>query len=292
MKHLDHSPIDNSQLVPYLNCKDHSITKETFDLFLDSNNDFLVTRPLPEGKSISKYYESDHYISHTDNRSSLIDRIYQWVRSYTLKQKLQLINSFNTNEKSILDVGAGTGDFLNVCQSGGWKVNGVEPNNGARSIAENKLACTIHSDLSVLKDVEFDVISLWHVLEHVPDLNETMRELQERLKPKGKLIIAVPNHKSYDALYYNAFWAAYDVPRHCWHFSQSSMHALCRKFGLEVEQILPMKFDAYYVSLLSEKYRTGRMKPIRAFLRGFISNYKARRSSEYSSLIYIVKNIE
>ena len=290
MKHLDHSPIDNSELTPYLSCTDHSISKESFDLFLDSNNDFLVTRPLPEGESISKYYESDQYISHTDNSSSLMDRVYQWVRSYTLKQKLQLINSFKTKEKSILDVGAGTGDFLNACQKNGWKIDGVEPNKGAKTIAESKLGSALYSDLANLKDMKYDVISLWHVLEHVPDLNNTMVKLQELLDANGRVIIAVPNHKSHDASYYKNFWAAYDVPRHCWHFSQSSMHTLCRKFGLEVERILPMKFDAYYVSLLSEKYRTGRMNPLRAFLRGFISNYKAKRTSEYSSLIYVVKN--
>ncbi len=290
MKHLDHSPIDNSRLAPYLSCKDHSITGESFDLFMDSANDLLVTNPLPQGELISKYYESDQYISHTDRKSSALDRVYQWVRSYTLKRKLTLINSFQTKERSLLDVGAGTGDFLKVCKQDNWKTVGVEPNQGARAIAEQKLGISLFEDLSSVGQVHFDVISLWHVLEHVPDLNKTMTQLCALLKPKGRLLIAVPNYKSHDAMHYGKFWAAYDVPRHCWHFSQSSMHALCQKFGLEVEQILPMKFDAYYVSLLSEKYRSGKLNPFRAFLTGFVSNFKARRSSEYSSLIYVVKN--
>ena len=273
----------------YLKVVDHAVTKEPFELLYDPELEMLCTIPQPDDKDLVKYYESEDYISHTDTKASAIDRVYQWVRSYTLKRKLKLINSFQSKKKSILDVGAGTGDFLTVCYADGWNVSGVEPNKGARIISEKKLGFSIFSELTDVDKEQFDVITMWHVLEHVPDLNHTISELKKCLKANGRLVIAVPNHKSYDAEYYGSYWAAYDVPRHFWHFSQQAIHSLCKNHGLEVETILPMKFDAYYVSLLSEKYKTGSMNPIRAFWRGFVSNQKAKRSSEYSSLIYIVK---
>ena len=282
-----------SDLKPYLKCKDYTVSDENYQLMFNKEYEMLVTTPVPE--NLSKYYKSEDYISHTDSKKTFFDKIYQAVKNITLKRKLRLINeclldqnSISRPERNILDVGAGTGDFLKFCKVNSWNVFGTEPDTGARSIAAKK-GVLLHKDLSQFTNQKFEIITLWHVLEHVENLEEYISILEKLLAKKGKLIIAVPNYKSYDAKYYNKFWAAFDVPRHLWHFSETSISKLFALVNLKVEKTLPMKFDAYYVSLLSEKYKYGRMKPISAFYRGLVSNFKAIKSKQYSSLIYVLK---
>ena len=282
-------------LQPFLNCKDHTVSNEVYQVTINKEYDMLVTKPVP--KNLGDYYKSEDYISHTDSKKSILDKVYQAVKNITLKRKLKLIdtylfnqNSSSRSEKNILDVGAGTGDFLKVCKDDSWNVFGVEPDLGARNIASKK-GIILLEDLSKIKNKQFDIITLWHVLEHVENLEEYISTLKSLLTKDGKLIIAVPNYKSYDAKYYKEFWAAFDVPRHLWHFSQTSISKLFSKEDMMVEKTLPMKFDSYYVSLLSEKYKSGKMNPIKSFYRGLMSNMKARSSSEYSSLIYVLKKL-
>jgi 2-polyprenyl-3-methyl-5-hydroxy-6-metoxy-1,4-benzoquinol methylase len=259
------------------------------------NKDYemLVTIPVPE--NLSSYYKSEDYISNTDSKKTVIDKIYQTVKNITLKRKLRLINecllhqnSISRPEKNILDIGAGTGDFLKVCKVNLWNVFGIEPDMEARNIAAKK-GVLLHKDVSHFTDKKFEIITLWHVLEHVENLEEYISTLEKLLSKNGTLIIAVPNYKSYDAKYYSKFWAAFDVPRHLWHFSETSISKLFAPVNLTVEKTLPMRFDAYYISLLSEKYKYGSMKPISALFRGFVSNIKAIKSKQYSSLIYVLK---
>lgn len=273
-------------LKPYINCKDYTVSNEVFQVMKNEEFDMLVTAPVP--KNLGSYYESEDYISHTDSKNSLLDKIYQFVKNIALQRKLKLINSFDLTSKKILDVGAGTGDFLKVCQNNSWKVFGTEPNFDARNLAKQK-GIILKENLSEFQNQKFDVISLWHVLEHIENLEETIHQLTDLLSDSGRLIIAVPNYKSYDAKYYKEFWAAFDVPRHLWHFSQESISKLFSIADLKIEKKEPMKFDSYYVSLLSEKYKSGKMKPFSAFYRGFLSNRKAKITSEYSSIIYVLK---
>ena len=273
-------------LQPFLSCKDHTVSGEVYKVMINKEYDMLVTTPVP--KNLASYYKSENYISHTDSKKSLLDKVYQRVKNTTLKRKLKLIDSFKTSSKNILEVGSGTGDFLKVCKNNSWNVFGVEPNLDARNIAAKK-GITLQENLSELKNIQFDVITLWHVLEHVEDLSTYISTLNKLLSKDGKLLIAVPNFKSEDANYYKEFWAAFDVPRHLWHFSQTSIFKLFSSENMIVEQTIPMKFDAYYVSLLSEKYKSGKMNPLKSFYRGFVSNLKAKRSKEYSSLIYVLK---
>ena len=274
-------------LHPFLECKDYTVSNEIYKVNLNKEYEMLVTTPVPD--NLEKYYKSENYISHTDSKKSFFDKVYQFVKNYTLKKKLHLINSFETEEKNILDIGAGTGDFLNVCKNNDWNTFGVEPSLDAIAIAEKK-GVFLKENLSEIKNKKFDVITLWHVLEHVENLQEYISILKSLLKENGRIIIAVPNYKSYDANYYKEFWAAFDVPRHLWHFSQSSIQKLFLEIDMIVEKTVPMKFDSYYVSLLSEKYKSGKTNPINAFYRGFLSNRKAKNSTEYSSLIYVIKN--
>lgn len=273
-------------LEPFLECKDYTVSGEIYQVKKNTEFDMLVTVPVP--KNLGDYYKSENYISHTDSKKSVLDKVYQSVKNITLKRKLKLINSFGTSTKNILDVGAGTGDFLKVCKDNSWNVFGTEPNVDARNIAAKK-GVMLHEDLSKIKNSKFDVITLWHVLEHVENLQEYISELENLLAENGRLIIAVPNYKSYDANYYKEHWAAFDVPRHLWHFSQTSISKLFSEVQMTVEKTLPMKFDSYYVSLLSEKYKSGKMNPIKSFQRGFSSNLRAKDTNEYSSLIYVLK---
>ena len=292
MKQLNTSPVNNNTLHTYISCKDHSISNEIFSILKDEVSELLVTSPRPNTEDLSKYYESDSYISHTDAKKSLFDRIYQLVRNYTIHKKIKLINSFNTSQKTMLDIGAGTGDFLAACKKNTWSIDGVEPNIKARNIAEEKLGKKLSKDITELTNKQYDVITMWHVLEHVPNLEEYIKQVKGLLKKNGWLLVAVPNHKSFDAEHYGECWAAYDVPRHLWHFSQNSIAALFAKERMEVSKTLPMKFDAFYVSLQSEKYLNGTMNPLRAMYVGLRSNFKAKRTSEYSSLIYVIKSAE
>ena len=281
--------MDISNKKHFLTVKDYSVSKETFDLYYDETLDMLITHPQPSLENLGKYYESEDYISHTDNKRSLFEKLYHFIKSIALKNKLNLINSLQPNKGRLLDIGAGTGEFLSVAKNDGWQTIGVEPSDRAKSIAKSK-GVSFVEETGELENHSFDVISMWHVLEHVPDLDKQIKELKRLLKPTGTLIIAVPNFKSFDANHYGKFWAAFDVPIHFWHFSKTAIQLLFEKEEMKLEKILPMKFDSFYVSLLSEKYKSGKMNFIKAFFTGLQSNWKARQHFEYSSHISILKN--
>ena len=277
--------------ITYLSLKDHSVSGEDFQLVYNESLDLLETFPQPKSDKLPEYYKSEDYISHTDAKRNLFERAYHIIKSISLKRKLKLINSFSFTEKNLLDVGCGTGDFLKVAKDDSWSVSGIELNAEARKIANEKTSNSVFEieQLLKFKPQSFDVISLWHVLEHLPKLDEHIVVFEKLLKPDGVLIIAVPNYKSYDALHYKNYWAAFDVPRHLWHFSQTSISKLMTNVNMNVVKTLPMKFDAFYVCLLSEKYKSGFMNPIKGFWFGLLSNFKAMKTKEYSSLIYIIK---
>lgn len=271
---------------PFLKTKDFSVTGEAFDLVLDESLEMLVTRPKPDNLDV--YYQSQAYISHTDADHTFSDKLYQAVKRFSLWMKLRLINGYANDNRSLLDVGAGTGDFLLAARNNGWTVAGVEPNRDARMRSrEKRMELLRHMD--ALPKREYQVITLWHVLEHLPDLEDQILKLRWHLEDEGTLIIAVPNYKSYDARHYKEFWAAYDVPRHFWHFSRTAMQRLFAKHGLKVVRTKPMVFDAFYVSLLSEKYKTGKSNFIKAFILGVLSNLSGCLTKEHSSIIYILQ---
>jgi len=268
--------------------KDYSVSKEIFELHHNPEYDLLITFPKPSPEKLPSYYESDDYISHTDGKRSLFERAYHMIKNVALKNKLKLINEQSQKGK-LLDIGAGTGDFLVVAKKDGWQTTGIEPSNKAKNIAIDK-GVSFADDLANLENHSFDIITMWHVLEHVPNLEEYITELKRLIKPSGTIIIAVPNFKSFDANFYGRHWAAYDVPRHIWHFSKITIEKLFAEKEMKLVQVLPMKFDSFYVSLLSEKYKTGRMNFIRAFFVGLKSNLSGKKTKEYSSHIYILKN--
>ncbi len=271
----------------YKKVKDYSVSKEIFDLHHNPEFDLLLTYPKPSIEKLSSYYESDDYISHTDGKRSLFEKLYHFIKSIALKNKLKLINS-QSQKGNLLDIGAGTGDFLLVAKKDGWQITGIEPGEKPRAIAIQK-GVSFVNDLADLDDSSFDIITMWHVLEHVPDLEFQIKELKRLIKPEGTIIIAVPNFKSFDANYYGKFWAAFDVPRHLWHFSKTAIEKLFAVEKLKLVKVLPMKFDSFYVSLLSEKYKNGKMNFLNAFWIGWKSNRYGKQNIEYSSHIYVIK---
>jgi trans-aconitate methyltransferase len=275
----------------YLRCKDYTISNETFSIVECKSCGFKFTNPIPEIKNLGNYYKSEDYISHSNTKKGLISRLYHAVRSYTLKKKVQLVSA-HVSRGTLLDYGCGTGMFLKACKEAGWKTLGMEPDSGARLLA-SEMELNVFPDKTELnkslQNGDLNAITLWHVLEHVTDLEETLTFFWEKLNAQGILIIAVPNHKSSDAKHYKEHWAAYDVPRHLYHFELATMERLLSNFGFKLVETKPMKFDSFYVSMLSEKYRTGSIKYLSAFIQGFKSNLVAKSTSDYSSVIYVFK---
>jgi 2-polyprenyl-3-methyl-5-hydroxy-6-metoxy-1,4-benzoquinol methylase len=250
-----------------------------------------VTSPRPDDNDLGKYYDTGEYISHNDKKEGLVDYLYHGVRAISLKRKVRLITKMNKGKKGkLLDYGAGTGHFAAAAQASGWEVVGVEPSREARKVAKKSNDLDL-VDPDEMHGVEgkFNVISLWHVLEHLPDLNSHLKIFSNRLEVNGCLIIAVPNHESYDSKVYGANWAALDVPLHLYHFKRKNIEELATSHGLVLEEVFNMPFDSYYVSLLSEKVAHGKSNFIRAFFNGLKSNVKGKSDKNQSSLIYVLR---
>ena len=280
----------NPVFSPYLVCKDYLVSDQDFSIEQCNQCGFRLTNPRPDDQSISSYYKSEQYISHNDQSNGLVNTAYRLVRNYTLKAKLALINRLSGKLGHILDVGCGTGAFLESCQQGGWAVTGMEPDPDARAVAEKKLNALIEPNLKgILSNQQFDIITLWHVLEHIPDLNETIQRLHELLADKGTLLIAVPNSDSYDARQFREFWAAYDVPRHLHHFTPTTIELLFKKHNFKLVDKKPMVFDAFYISMLSTRYMSGKTDYLKSARIGLASNGHAKQTGNFSSLIYLFK---
>jgi len=271
--------------------KDYFLTQEDFSISKCEKCGFHFTNPRPTESHLGIYYKSEDYISHSNSKKGLFGFLYQEVRKITLWKKYQLVNSFRSGDR-ILDIGCATGQFLHEFKTRGWESIGVEPDEDSRTFAEEKyqLKVIAEEQMNNLEDQSFDVITMWHVLEHVSDLEQRMNDLKRLIKANGVLFIALPNLESWDARFYREYWAGLDVPRHLYHFNKKNVKMLFDKFDFEVHKILPMKFDAYYVSLLSEKYKKNLLYYPAAFFRGFYSNLKAKKAEpNYSSLIYVIK---
>lgn len=282
----------SSQLSTVLSVKDHSVSSRIFPVAECSQCSFRFTQEIPDSDSIGPYYQSDDYISHTNTQKGLVNRLYHIVRNITLRNKRSLLSkATGLTTGRLLDIGAGTGAFASFMAQSGWQVTGLEPDAKARKIASevNRIQLLPITDFMALPNEQFDAITLWHVLEHVHELAAYMNKLKSLLKPKGRLFIAVPNYTSYDASHYKEYWAAYDVPRHLYHFSPEAMKVLVQKNQLQLKSIHPMWYDSFYVSLLSEKYKTGKSNLVMGAFTGAVSNIKTFFDRERcSSIIYCI----
>ncbi|MCF8303229.1 MAG: class I SAM-dependent methyltransferase [Bacteroidales bacterium] len=290
MKEVNQCPVcKNTGFVSVMEVKDHFLSGETFSIMRCENCQHRFTNPIPEPDELPGYYQSEEYISHSSSNKGLVNQAYKLVRKYTVKRKYNLINHHKKGHR-ILDIGSGTGEFLHEFSKNGWEASGIEPNNEARQTAINEYNLDIRDEheLNDLPSGYYDVISMWHVLEHVPNLQERASEISRLIKDEGLLVIALPNFYANDAQKYGAFWAAWDVPRHLHHFTKSSLITLFEPFGFKIKKKKPMKFDAFYVSLLSEKYQSGKVNYVSALKNGVVSNRKARKEMNYSSLVYLL----
>jgi ubiquinone/menaquinone biosynthesis C-methylase UbiE len=264
--------------------KDHSITKEDFSLVECGCCGLIHTSPMPESEELGKYYQSEDYISHSDTKKGFISTLYHWARSYTLTKKYSWMHKYGKGN-TLLDIGCGTGYFPAYMQKAGFKVAAMEPDSGARNLAEKQLNQKVYSSLEEVSG-NYSHITMWHVLEHVPDLNATFQQLYQLLAKEGRLFIAIPNPASYDAQKYKEYWAAYDVPRHLYHMTPKVLSYVARRNSFELVHSINQPMDSYYISLLSEKYKKGNM--IAAFWNGFVSNIKGNNQNT-SSMLYILK---
>jgi 2-polyprenyl-3-methyl-5-hydroxy-6-metoxy-1,4-benzoquinol methylase len=282
----------SNQFEPFLQCKDYTVSQESFNIVSCRSCGFKFTNPRPDDSILGNYYKAESYVSHTNSKKGIVNKLYHVVRNYTLRHKISLVSSY-VSRGTLLDYGCGTGMFLGACKKAGWETFGMEPDDSARQIASQQ-NLNLFSDKNMIRthvaEKQFDAITLWHVLEHVTDMHETLSFFKEKLKLNGVLIIAVPNHVSYDANVYKEHWAAYDVPRHLHHFELKSMKNLLHTAGFQLAETRPMKFDSFYVSMLSEKYKSGSVNLGSAFLTGLKSNLKAKGSESYSSTIYVFKH--
>ncbi|MEO5909052.1 MAG: class I SAM-dependent methyltransferase [Ginsengibacter sp.] len=282
----------NTNIFKVLSTKDYTVSRKEFEVWECKDCTQRFTQNVPEENEIEEFYQSENYISHSDTSKGLINNLYHKVRKRTLVQKRKLIeNATGKKAGNILDVGAGTGAFLNTMKIANWNCKGIEPDKTAREKALElyKINLKAAEKLYSLTPKSFDAITLWHVLEHVHELHKYVEQLKNLLSADGKIFVAVPNYTSGDEKIYGEYWAAYDVPRHLYHFSPKAMENLLNAHGLKIEKIKPMWYDSVYVSMLSEKYKTGDSHPIKALLNGMISNLETVSDhSRCSSLVYII----
>lgn len=292
MEKLTTCPVcDESRIELFGEIKDHFLTRETFHLSKCEHCGFLFTNPRPEKTDLGKYYQSEEYFSHSKKKKGLISFLYNSVKNYALQQKYRLITKHKKSGR-ILDIGCATGEFLHHFKTRGWQTMGIEPADQPRNFAIENYGLEVKPEESIsnLEPESFDVITMWHVLEHVPDLNTRIKQIYRLLKPDGFLLIALPNYLSWEARHYKTYWAGYDVPRHLYHFTPDTISLLLKKYSFTISNIIPMKFDAFYVSLLSEKYISGTLNYLSAFINGIKSNREAsKRTNNYSSLIYLAQ---
>jgi 2-polyprenyl-3-methyl-5-hydroxy-6-metoxy-1,4-benzoquinol methylase len=292
--HHSYCPVCKSKLInPLLTVKDYIVSKEDFVIWQCNNCTLRFTQDAPVETAIGKYYKSPQYISHTNSDKGLLNKIYQRVRNFTLQNKARLVlDATAVTQGKLLDVGCGTGGFLNTMKKEGWTVTGLEPDEEARSLAKKIYDLNVFDSSSInsLSINSFDAITLWHVLEHVHDLHGYVDQLKELLKLNGKMFIAVPNYLSLDSDIYRLNWAAYDVPRHLYHFTAKALHVLMEKHSLKVTAKKAMPFDSFYISLLSSKYKNGKPQWFVSFVNGLRSNINAAFNVDRcSSIIYTVE---
>lgn len=269
----------------YPSIKDFSVSKEDFQVSKCQNCELLYTNPRPDQKGIIPYYDNVNYVSHSNTSKGLVFKLYHIVRNYALKQKLKLIKKY-ISKPTILDYGAGTGAFVKYALDQGANATGFEISENARAVGQNDHQVTYTDNIP--NHPTYNVITMWHVLEHIHNLHATFQNLVNSLEKDGYLFIAVPNHESYDAQFYKEYWAAWDIPIHLYHFNKTSFTHFTKAYNLKLEEIIPMKFDSFYVSLLSSKYKYGKTRYLQAFITGLMSNLKAG-SDNYSSLIYVLR---
>ena len=285
-----HCPLCHQELKTVLTTKDYLVSGKKFDIVECSNCRLRLTSPFPEKEALGGYYESDEYISHADETKGLFDSMYNLVRSYMLGRKRNIVEkSSGKKQGTILDIGCGAGHFLNSMKENGWDVKGVDASQKARELVKSQYEIDGMTPEDWLSSEEaYDVITCWHSLEHVYEPWNYLEKIKTQLSSDGVLIVALPNYESTDGNIYGSNWAAYDTPRHLYHFTPSSIEKIMFNNEFLIDQIYRMFFDSFYISLLSSQHIGKSM--ISGIWNGFVSWLSCWVNKEKcSSLIYVMK---
>jgi 2-polyprenyl-3-methyl-5-hydroxy-6-metoxy-1,4-benzoquinol methylase len=282
----------NENFEQLFNATDYWVSKESFAIRKCGNCGFAYTFQAPSEAEIGKYYQHADYVSHSDTSQGLFFKVYHLVREYMLGRKRAIIEN-HVSKGRVLDIGAGTGYFLNHMQQKGWQVDGVEPDAGAGHVAAKNFKIALRQKLDDFSNLEnfYQSISMWHVLEHVHEPEKYFQIFSKILATDGRVFIAVPNHSSADAKFYAENWAAWDVPKHLWHFTPNAMKLFAEQNGFEIEKKYMLPFDSFYISMLSEKiagnallsYLRGPWIGLYSFIKSLINTDCA------SSVVYVLK---
>ena len=294
MENVEQCPAcGHAQQKPFLVAKDYTVSKEHFSIVRCEGCQLLFTNPRPRANEAGPYYQSDDYISHSNTQKGFINALYHRVRTITLRQKTNWIQAYQGGNKELLDIGCGNGHFLHACQQAGWNISGMELDPATAQRASELIQQPIYPNLSEIPvDKQFQLISLWHVLEHVYELEAYFTFFKSRIQPGGKLMLALPNSKSFDAGYFGEFWAAYDVPRHIYHFDPATITSLAARYGFRLAKQRGQIFDSFYIALLSHQYKTGSKNMVMSFAVGLWSNILAwTKTGNYSSNLYIFEHV-
>lgn len=282
----------NTYFTKVLEAKDYTVSEQLFQIVDCQHCGLRFTNPRPKAEEAGPYYQSEKYISHSNTKDGFINQLYQRVRNITLELKTNWIQKDQKGTKNLLDIGCGTGHFLHACQNKGWNIHGMELDPNTAKKASELTGISIYPKLDSIPEKQvFQIITLWHVLEHVYELHEYFAFFQKALDQKGKLLIALPNCHSYDAHFFKEYWAAYDVPRHIYHFTPKTIQYIAKQYGFKLQKKRGLLFDSFYIALMSHEYKTGNKKVIQSFFIGLISNLKAYfAKGNYSSNLYIFEH--
>jgi ubiquinone/menaquinone biosynthesis C-methylase UbiE len=296
MVHHNVCPLCSSEKIAlHFSCNDHFISKKDFSIFKCSACGFLFTQDYPEETEIAQYYESDNYISHSDISEGFSNKLYRVARGIMLRKKKNLIGKITRLKKgTILDIGSGTGYFAATMKRAGWMARGIEINEKARNFSASNFELEVDSPdrITSYESNSFDCVTLWHALEHFHDPFRYISEIYRLLKPGAVCVVALPNCNSYDANHYKRFWAAWDVPRHLWHFQPSTFRIFSEKSGFILENLKILPLDVFYISLLSERYKGSSMAFFKAISKAVIFSFRSLFNKERSSsVIYLLRKL-
>ena len=257
--------------------KDYIKSGDLFQLYKD-NNSGIVWTFLDKNHNHEYYYSSEKYIPHKEKKG-FFGFLYLFVQKIMFRYKLKNLKNHINKNKIVLDYGSGDGRFAEYLNQLQIKTMTYDPLVKKLDESEPNSYQTPENQI--------DTIMMWHVIEHIPDLDSSIKAIYNSIKNKGSLVVAVPNIDSYDSKHYKECWAGFDVPRHLYHFNHESLINFIEKQGFIYNYRKPLIFDSFYVSILSEKNRNNPFGTLNGLIIGLISNLFALFSTNYSSSFYV-----
>jgi len=251
---------------------------------------FKFLSPRPKFSGITYYYENDDYDPHRLENKSIFHTVYGWVQKIALRWKFKHISKF-IRSGNLLDIGGGGGRFCSYFKSKGWRVSLQDNSSKARFLAQEADIET-YTLLSEIQSQQFDLITMWHSLEHIHAIDALFQNVNRLTSDDGFLVVAVPNINAPERKFLGKDWAPWDAPRHLYHFNYAQLSKLLRKYGWKIEFSMPMIQDTPYNILLSLNIKS----PLELIWGGFVLLYSLIKITiggvnSSSSLMVICKKI-